>query len=82
MARYRGEIAGFDGLFVDLNRDDVSAVQGFADRGEIYLPNSALRADLIVSLAKMKTHHWGGRDAFDEEFLRAGSGIGVRVAQE
>jgi uncharacterized protein (DUF362 family) len=60
MARYRGEIAGFDGLFVDLNRDDVSAVQGFADRGEIYLPNSALRADLIVSLAKMKTHHWAG----------------------
>ena len=60
MARYRGEIADFDRLFVDLNRDDVSAVQGFADRGEIYLPNSALRADLIVSLAKMKTHHWAG----------------------
>jgi len=60
MARYRGEITNFDGLFVDLNRDDVSAVQGFADRGEIYLPNSALRADLIVSLAKMKTHHWAG----------------------
>jgi uncharacterized protein (DUF362 family) len=60
MARYRTEIAGFDTLFVDLNRDDVSPVQGFADRGEIYLPNSALRADLIVSLAKMKTHHWAG----------------------
>jgi len=27
---------------------------------EIYLPNTALRADLIVSLAKMKTHHWAG----------------------
>jgi uncharacterized protein (DUF362 family) len=60
MARYRGEIADFDRLFVDLNRDDVSSVQGFADRGEIYLPNAALRADLIVSLAKMKTHHWAG----------------------
>ena len=35
-------------------------MKGFADRGEIYLPNSALRADLIVSLAKMKTHHWAG----------------------
>src|SRR5207245_7871444 len=23
-----------------------------------YLPNSALAADLIVSVAKMKTHHW------------------------
>lgn len=60
LARYRGEIRGFDSLFVDLNRDDVSPVQGFADRGEIYLPNTALRADLIVSLAKMKTHHWAG----------------------
>ncbi len=60
MARYRSEIPKFDARFVDLNRDDVSPMQGFADRGEIYLPNSALRADLIVSLAKMKTHHWAG----------------------
>jgi uncharacterized protein (DUF362 family) len=58
MARYRSEIPHFDARFVDLNRDDVSPIQGFADRGEIYLPNTALRADLIVSLAKMKTHHW------------------------
>jgi uncharacterized protein (DUF362 family) len=60
MARYRGELSGFDSLFVDLNRDDVSPIEGFADRGRIYLPNTALRADLIVSLAKMKTHHWAG----------------------
>jgi uncharacterized protein (DUF362 family) len=60
MTRYRGEIPKFDALFTDLNRDDVSPIQGFADRGEIYLPNTALRADLIVSLAKMKTHHWVG----------------------
>ena len=58
MARYRKEIPQFDARFIDLNRDDVSPMQGFADRGEIYLPNTALRADLIVSLAKMKTHHW------------------------
>ncbi len=60
MAQYRGDLSNFDALFVDLNRDDVSPVQGFADRERIYLPNSALRADLIVSLAKMKTHHWAG----------------------
>ncbi len=60
MARYRKEIPKFDETFVDLNRDDVTPVQGFADLGEIYLPNTALRADLIVSLAKMKTHHWAG----------------------
>lgn len=60
MTRYRSDIPQFDSLFTDLNRDDVSPVQGFADRGEIYLPNTVLRADLIVSLAKMKTHHWAG----------------------
>lgn len=59
MARYR-DISRFDDLFVDLNRDDVSPVKGFADRSELYFPNTALRADLIVSLAKMKTHHWAG----------------------
>ena len=59
MARYR-DISRFDDLFVDLNRDDVSPVKGFADRAELYFPHTALRADLIVSLAKMKTHHWAG----------------------
>src|SRR5258708_37302558 len=59
-ADYRGEIEKFDSLFTDLNRDDVSAHRGFADLPEIFLPNTARRADLIVSLAKMKTHHWAG----------------------
>ncbi len=59
-ADYRGGIEKFDSLFTDLNRDDVSLHRGFADLPEIYLPNTALRADLIVSLAKMKTHHWAG----------------------
>ncbi|MCU1338505.1 MAG: hypothetical protein JWO19_4086 [Bryobacterales bacterium] len=59
MAHYR-DISHFDDLFVDLNRDDVSPVQGFADRAEMYFPHAALRADLVVSLAKMKTHHWAG----------------------
>ncbi len=60
LARYRGDLEKFDSLFVDLNRDDVTPVKQFADRERIYLPNTALRADLIVSLAKMKTHHWAG----------------------
>jgi uncharacterized protein (DUF362 family) len=59
-AGYRGGIEKFDSLFTDLNRDDVSPFQGFGDLPRIYLPNTALRADLIVSLAKMKTHHWAG----------------------
>jgi uncharacterized protein (DUF362 family) len=59
-ADYRSGIEKFDSLFTDLNRDDVSAHRGFADLPEIYLPNTARHADLIVSLAKMKTHHWAG----------------------
>jgi uncharacterized protein (DUF362 family) len=43
-----------------LNRDDVSPVRGFAGESQFYFPNTVLGADLIVSLAKMKTHHWVG----------------------
>ena len=59
-AGYRKAVPRFDDLFVDLNRDDVSAIHGFADQPEMYFPHAALAADLIVSLAKMKTHHWAG----------------------
>jgi len=59
-AGYRSMLSKFDRLFTDLNRDDVSRVEGFADEGEIYLPNTILQADLIVSMPKMKTHHWAG----------------------
>jgi uncharacterized protein (DUF362 family) len=59
-AAYRKTIPRFDELFVDLNRDDVSPVRGFAEEAEMYFPHAALGADLIVSLAKMKTHHWAG----------------------
>lgn len=59
-ASYRKTIPRFDELFVDLNRDDVSPVRGFAGEAEMYFPHAALGADLIVSVAKMKTHHWAG----------------------
>jgi uncharacterized protein (DUF362 family) len=57
-AAYFREITQFDRLFVDLNRDDVSPVHGFATEPVMYFPHAALGADLIVSLPKMKTHHW------------------------
>jgi uncharacterized protein (DUF362 family) len=59
-AHYRSTIPKFESIFTDLNRDDVSPVKGFADEKEFYFPNTVLGADLIVSLAKMKTHHWAG----------------------
>ncbi len=57
---YRGSLTRFDDFFVDLNRDDVTPVENFFGDTEIYLPNTALRADLVVSIPKMKTHHWAG----------------------
>jgi len=59
-AKYRVTIPKFENIFTDLNRDDVSPVQGFAGEPEFYFANTVLAADLIVSLAKMKTHHWAG----------------------
>ena len=49
--------------FVDLNHDDVSFVPnrfGATSLRELALPDTLRRADLIVSLPKMKTHHWAG----------------------
>lgn len=59
-ADYRRGVSAFEKSFVDLNRDDVSPMRPFADRAELYFPNTALGADVIVSIAKMKTHHWAG----------------------
>ena len=58
-AQYWTGIPDFARVFTDLNRDDVEPVDGFANE-RFYFPRTALRADLIVSMAKMKTHHWAG----------------------
>ena len=49
--------------FVDLNFDDVRAVRtrgAFTSLTKIWLPNTILNADVIVSMPKVKTHHWAG----------------------
>lgn len=49
--------------FVDLNHDDVFTVENrlrFTNLPQLYLPQSLRRADFVVSLPKMKTHHWAG----------------------
>ena len=49
--------------FVDLNHDAVRDTPLATRRsrlGSLALPETALGADLVVSLAKMKTHHWTG----------------------
>jgi uncharacterized protein (DUF362 family) len=62
-AGYVDEIPGFEKLFTDLNFDEVTRVRltrPANDLDFLYLPNTALRCDLLVSLPKMKTHHWVG----------------------
>lgn len=49
--------------FVDLNHDDVAPValkSHFTGLAEVLLPAALLSADLVVSVAKLKTHHWAG----------------------
>ena len=59
-----GEALADAGLsFADLNYEDVgrkrNAGRNCALR-EFYFPKSVLEADLVVSMPKMKTHHWVG----------------------
>lgn len=49
--------------FVDLNHDDVREVplgSWFTGMRSLAFPVSVLDADLVVSLPKLKTHHWAG----------------------
>ena len=67
--------------FVDLNHDDVDIVRNAVRRTtlrEIYLPQSLLRADIVVSLPKMKTHHWTGEALSMKNFFGVMPGICYR----
>ena len=49
--------------FVDLNHDDVVVRQlgsRFMGVDSLALPASVLRADYVISMPKLKTHHWAG----------------------
>jgi len=62
-AGYFETIPHFEDLFTDLNLDEVSQVllqDPFSRLNSVYFANTALAADLLVSLPKMKTHHWVG----------------------
>jgi uncharacterized protein (DUF362 family) len=52
--------------FVDLNHDDVRRVRlatTFMGLTDLALPVALLEADLVVSMPKLKTHHWAGMTA-------------------
>jgi uncharacterized protein (DUF362 family) len=52
--------------FVDLNHDDVRDTRlksRFMGIGSMLLPVEVLRSDFVVSMPKLKTHHWAGMTA-------------------
>ncbi len=60
LREYTGPLAH---RFVDLNVDDVERVplKTHASRlKELYLPKTVLGVDFLVSMPKLKTHHWAG----------------------
>jgi uncharacterized protein (DUF362 family) len=49
--------------FVDLNRDDLVKTRlqtNYSGLGHLWLPRTVLASDFIVSMPKVKTHHWAG----------------------
>ena len=49
--------------YVDLNSDDVHLTKlksSYTNLKELYLPETLYNADLLVSMPKLKTHHWAG----------------------
>lgn len=62
-AGYFRIVPAFEDVFTDLNLDEITRVRlerPFSKLSSLYLPNTALGCDLLVSLPKMKTHHWVG----------------------
>jgi uncharacterized protein (DUF362 family) len=49
--------------FVDLNRDELTRIElqaNYSGLGHLWLPRTVLSSDFIVSMPKVKTHHWAG----------------------
>jgi uncharacterized protein (DUF362 family) len=62
-AGFFSAIPRFEDRFVDLNTSDVhrvALVSPVSTLKELYLPDAVFDCDLLVSLPKMKTHHWAG----------------------
>jgi len=62
-AGYFETIPGFEEIFTDLNLDEVSRLRlphPVSKLDSLYLPHTVLASDLLVSMPKMKTHHWAG----------------------
>lgn len=64
--------------FVDLNHDDVEPIPnagGWSHLPKLFLPKTLLGADLIVSVPKLKTHHWAGVTCAMKNFFGVMPGV-------
>jgi len=60
---FQDELAKQHIPFVDLNRDEVIKIKlcaNYTGLGHIWLPRTVLSHDFVVSMPKVKTHHWSG----------------------
>jgi uncharacterized protein (DUF362 family) len=59
----RQTLADVNVRYVDLNTDGVRRIPArsrFTGLPDLWLPETILTADLVVSMPKLKTHHWAG----------------------
>ena len=71
--------------FVDLNRDDVRQVKvttPFTGLDSLWVPQSILAADVVVSMPKVKTHHWAGVTLSMKNMFRNDTRLGLWLAEE
>lgn len=62
-AGYFSTFPSFENVFTDLNLDEVTRIaleRPHSKLRSLYMPHTALGCDLLVSMPKMKTHHWAG----------------------
>jgi uncharacterized protein (DUF362 family) len=61
--RLRDYLGPLEQSFIDLNTDEVAEVETRTRASRLkslFLPKAVLAADFVVSMPKMKTHHWVG----------------------
>jgi uncharacterized protein (DUF362 family) len=59
----RQALAAVEAPFVDLNTDGLAARRlrsYYTALAELWLPRAVVDADIVVSMPKLKTHHWAG----------------------
>ena len=60
---YFATVPKFEAVFTDLNLDEITRVPLLRPQSRLeslFLPNTVLSCDLLVSMPKLKTHHWAG----------------------